>query len=177
MLNILMKNQTLLNTYFEHTWKSNIDQYEFSGWALINKVKDAGSVLDVGCGYNPFKGKIPNLTGIDPANDAADVRCSIEDFCPDEYYDVAFCLGSINFGTVDDIEAQIAKVVSWLKPTARIYWRCNPGRADHNNDKCGEIPFYPWSIEEQIRLAIKFGFNLKECRWDSGRRIYAEWSR
>jgi hypothetical protein len=26
------------------------------------------SVLDVGCGYNEFKGKINNLTGLDPYN-------------------------------------------------------------------------------------------------------------
>ncbi len=173
-----MKNQTLLNTYFEHTWSgTNTLSYTFSGKSLINRVSPHEHVLDVGCGYNPFKGKIKNLVGIDPANDAADVRVSIEDFKTDQLFDVAFCLGSINFGTVEDIENQIAKVVSLLKPTARIYWRCNPGAHDHNNEECNAIPFYNWSIEEQIRLSLKFKFNLKECRWDDRNRIYAEWTR
>jgi hypothetical protein len=59
-------NQKELNEYFTTKWKSNLDQYLYSGWDLINNVVDDEWVLDVGCGTHPFKGKIRNLIGIDP---------------------------------------------------------------------------------------------------------------
>jgi len=172
-----MKNQDQLNNYFNTIWKSNLGQYKFSGWALIDKIQPGESVIDVGCGHNPFKGKIPNLVGLDPANDAADYRCSIEDFNTDSKFDVAFCLGSLNFGDDTDITHQIEKVISLLNPTARIYWRCNPGTPDHNNEQCKDLPFYGWTVEKHQILSAKYGFTLAQCEWDNGRRIYAEWVR
>ena len=58
---------------------------------------------------------------------------------------------------------------------SRIYWRCNPGRRDHGNKECEDIDFYPWTFEEHIRLADKFGYEIGEMDWDSNNRIYAEW--
>ena len=172
-------NQPSLNEYFSTTWHltASLAKYEKTGLTLVSKVKAGESVLDVGCGVNPFKGLIPNLIGIDPAFDQADLRCTIEEFDTDEKFDVAFVLGSINFGDVEDVERQIAKVVSLLKTKARIYWRCNPGLQDHPNEECKEIRFYPWTIEEQVRLADKFKFKLVDCSWDTGDRLYAEWTR
>lgn len=174
-------NQQYLNNYFANVWTKHHDPsrtHSKSGLELIYKINSNESVIDVGCGTNPFKGKIANLIGIDPAFEQADFRVTIDEFETEEKFDVAFCLGSINFGQVEDIERQIAKVVSLLKPKARIYWRCNPGRKDHNNPECEQIDFYPWSIEEHIRLSDKFGFKLAECSWENGgRRIYAEWIR
>jgi hypothetical protein len=170
-----MKQQDL-NNYFSTTWKSNLDQYQYSGWALIDKIQPNELVLDVGCGFNEFKTRILNLTGIDPANDRADYKVSIEEYSPPHKFDVALCLGSINFGDKLTIMNQIACVVNCLKPTARIYWRCNPGHADHGNDACKSIDFYPWSIDEHIKLSELFGFKLITYCWDNN-RIYAEWSR
>ena len=143
----------------------------------MNKIKASETVIDVGCGTNPFKSLIPNLVGVDPAFDQADHKVTIEDFITDQKFDVALCLGSINFGDVSVIERQIEKVVSLLNPNARIYWRCNPGQQDHPSEECKQIEFYPWSIEEHIRLSDKFGFMLTECTWDNGNRLYAEWKR
>ena len=173
-------NQNYLNEYFHTVWhrkNGSLDNLEKTGWALINKINPGESVIDVGCGANPFKGKIPNLMGFDPAFDQADVKCTIEEFTSDEKFDVAFCLGSINFGDVADIERQIAKVLTLLKSKARIYWRCNPGAQDHGNEECKEISFYPWTMEEHVRLAELFKFKLVECSWDTRNRIYAEWTR
>jgi hypothetical protein len=119
---------------------------------------------------------MPNLLGIDPANDRADVKVSIEEFKPTNKFDVAFCLGSINFGNKLNILNQIACVINCLKPTARIYWRCNPGLADHGNEECKAIDFYPWSIDEHVKLSELFGFKLAIACWDHN-RIYAEWIR
>lgn len=172
--------QTDLNQYFSTIWQSNLDQYQYSGWALLDKVYPDELVLDVGCGFNEFKSRIPNLVGIDPANDRADVKSSIESFAADNAnhrrFDIALCLGSINFGDKLTIMNQIACVVNCLKLTARIYWRCNPGYADHGNEECKNLEFYPWSIEEHVKLSDLFGFKLMTCCWDNN-RIYAEWSR
>jgi len=169
--------QEELNDYFSTTWRSNLDQYKYSGWALIEKIQLNELVLDVGCGFNEFKNKIPNLIGIDPANARADFKVSIEHFRNDIKFDVAFCLGSINFGNEINILNQIACVVDCLKPAARIYWRCNPGLADHNNDECKNIEFYHWTIEKHIEFANLFGFRISVVKWDTNNRIYAEWTR
>ncbi len=168
--------QTELNEYFSTLWNPNIDQYQYSGWALIDKINLDETVIDVGCGPNLFKNKIINLIGIDPAFDQADYKTTIEGFQTEKRFDVAFCLGSINFGDKLTIMNQIACVVNFLKPTARIYWRCNPGQADHGNEECKLIEFYPWTIEEHVKLSELFGFRLITCCWDNN-RIYAEWSR
>jgi hypothetical protein len=166
-----------LNDYFATTWKSKIDHYKYSGWALVDKIQPGETVIDVGCGFNEFRGHIPNLIGIDPANAMADYRLSIEGFQSAERFDVAFCLGSINFGNEATILNQISHVVRLLKPIARIYWRCNPGNFDHGNEECKNIDFYPWTIEKHTELAEQFGFKLPIVNWDNGNRIYAEWSR
>ena len=168
--------QEELNKYFSTVWKSDIDRYQYSGWAIADKIQSNEQVLDVGCGYNEFKSRIPNLVGIDPANNRADHRVSIEEFNTADRFDVALCLGSINFGDKLTIMNQIACVINCLKPTARIYWRCNPGYADHGNEACKDIDFYPWSIEEHVKLSELFGFRLMTCCWDND-RIYAEWAR
>jgi len=170
-------NQTQLNKYFSSVWKSNLNQYKYSGWALVDKIKPKEQVVDVGCGFNEFKTHIPNLIGIDPANDSADYKVRIEDFDMPDHFDVALCLGSINFGGEANIISQINCVVRCLKPKAKIYWRCNPGLHDHGNEACKDIDFYPWTIEKHAELADLFGFRLAVARWDTANRIYAEWSR
>ena len=169
-------NKIELDDYFANTWQSNISQYTYSGWALVDKIQSNELVLDVGCGFNEFKPRILNLVGIDPANNHADVKLSIEEYSPPHKFDVALCLGSINFGDKFNIMNQIAYVVNCLNPTARIYWRCNPGLADHGNEACKNIEFYPWSIDEHVHLSELFGFRLITCCWDND-RIYAEWVR
>ena len=170
-------NQNILNNYFSSHWHSNLDQYLYTGWTLINKINTGERVLDVGCGPNLYKDKIKNLIGIDPAFTEADHQCTIEEFKTDKKFDIAFCLGSINFGMEENIINQIRCLVNLLNPVSRIYWRCNPGVADHTNEECKEIDFYPWSIDKHIKLSELFGFRLMTCCWDSNNRIYAEWSR
>jgi len=114
--------------------------------------------------------------GIGITNVGCDEQVSIEHFEPAILFDVAFCLGSINFGTEEVIHNQIKKIVSILEDKARIYWRCNPGKADHNNEQCKDIDFFPWSIEYHEKWSKEFGFRLQHVR-DDHNRIYAEWVR
>ena len=169
--------QSDLNKYFSTVWRSNLDQYQYSGWELVNKIRSDETVLDVGYGINEFKSLIPNLIGIDPANENADVKLSIEDFRKDIKFDVAFCLGSINFGSEENILNQIKCVIECLKPKSRIYWRCNPGHHDHRNKECKDINFFPWTMDKHHELSKLFEFEIKELCWDSNNRIYAEWIR
>jgi hypothetical protein len=168
--------QTDLTNYFSTSWHPR-DDYQYSGPSLADKIQPNESVLDVGCGHNLFKGKIEKLIGIDPAFDQADKKCTIEEYQSEVKFDVAFCLGSINFGNEDHIINQISCVVQLLQPKSRIYWRCNPGHYDHDNNECKEIDFYPWSREKHIKLSTSFGYRLVDILDDSNNRLYAEWSR
>jgi len=170
-------DQHTLDKYFSTHWHSNIDQYKYSGWALCNKIHLGESVLDVGCGTNPFKTRVANLIGIDPAFDSADYQCTIEQFRSNTLFNVAFCLGSINFGSEQTILRQISHVVQLLTPHARIYWRCNPGRQDHGNEQCREIDFFSWTPDLLTQYAGQFGFGVADLQQDSNNRLYCEWVR
>jgi len=175
-----MHNQKFLNKYFANTWCSSTSKYIYSGYTILDKLSDSDNVIDVGCGSNPFKGKIKNLIGIDPTDVGADVVTTIENFTPNTKFNVALCLGSINFGDEHIIANQIKKVNDLLLPSARVFWRLNPGQHDHNNELCNDIDFYPWTFEELNMYAIKYNFKQINCAFDSNgqhMRLYAEWIR
>ena len=177
----LMHDQNFLNKYFADTWCASTSKYIYSGFAILDKISDSDQVVDVGCGHNPFKGKIKNLIGFDPAyHNDADVQASIETFDPHQKFNVALCLGSVNFGSVDIITNQIEKVNAMLTPSARIFWRLNPGHQDHNNEACNSIDFFPWTFEKLNEYATQFGFEQINCAEDTNGehiRLYAEWTR
>ena len=170
-------NQQQLNNYFTNHWRGHLNVYNYSGLSLAKKIKPEEWVLDVGCGINSFKPLIDNLIGIDPAFGQADYQTTIEDFHTDKLFDVAFCLGSINFGTEETIKKQIQAVANLLKSTSRIYWRVNPGLKDHGNKECYEIDFFPWNKKLLKEFAQEFGFNAIDIKNDLNNRIYCEWAR
>jgi hypothetical protein len=176
-----MHNQKFLNSYFAESWKPSEDAYTYSAYStLAKKVLPEQWVLDVGCGGNPFKKLLPNVIGIDPARDEADFKIAIEDFETDQRFDVAMCLGSINFGTIEDIEPAVNKVVGLLKPKSQIYWRLNPGRQDHASSDCEQIKFFPWTHAILKKFADHYGYQqTNEQQETNGRvvRLYAEWFR
>ena len=67
--------------FFSEIWKPRTGDYEHTGWELANEINKLNpqKVLDVGCGYHPFKGRIQNLIGIDPYNNCADYEVDILD--------------------------------------------------------------------------------------------------
>lgn len=165
--------QSLLNRYFEKNWNPSYGEgYEERHEYVASQIKDDEWLLDVGCGYNPFKKLVKNVFGIDPAFDNADVKTTIEDFDPPRQFDVATCFGSINFGSREDIKNQIAAMVRCLKPQGRVYWRVNPGHKDHLSEMCKGIDFYPWSFEDLASFAHDFGFvQTNEVREVNDRRL------
>ena len=172
-----MVQKKTLDNYFENSWKPNYDKFEYSGWALLDKINKDQTILDIGCGYNLFKEHYGNkLYGIDPANDLADERVSIEEFnSVGNQWDVVLCLGSLNFGDETIVKPQVEKTVSLCKKGGTIYWRQNPGLSDHPWVGVEEVVFFPWNIELNYKWAEEFNCDVAVCKMDTGNRIYAEW--
>ena len=162
-----------LNAYFSKIWQPDMKKWKYSGLKLVDEVNalNPRSVLDVGCGYNEFKGKIRNLTGIDPYNDRADYKISIMDFRSNEKFDVILCLGSINFGSQDKITAEIAKTVHLLEEGGTIFFRVNPG-VSHDTKESRWIEFFAWNVPFIIELAEKFNLKVLDIRDDANQRKY-----
>ena len=160
-----------MKTYFSKHWAHDTS-YKYSWEALIDKVNALKpySVLDVGCGFNYFKGKIENLYGIDPYNDAADKMCSIEEFGGYRKYDVILALGSINFGDDGDIDRQMRAVDKLLDHDGHLFMRLNPGLVHHWDYESADVDFYPWTKEKIKHFALAYGYVLDE--WEKDPNIH-----
>ena len=148
-------------------------KWKYSGLALIDEVNNLKprAVLDVGCGYNEFKGKIDNLIGIDPYNDLADFETGTLDYKTDEKFDVILCLGSVNFGTRDKIIAEIKKCVELLADGGTMFFRVNPG-VQHDKPEAKWIEFFAWNVPFIIELSNMFNLDILDIRDDTNQRKY-----
>jgi hypothetical protein len=146
--------------FFSEIWRPRTSDYDHSGWALVDEVNKLNpkAVLDVGCGYHPFKGRIPNLVGIDPYNDQADYEVDILDYkVKSESYDVIIALGSINFNSQEDIEERFGHCVNLLKSGGKFFLRANPGISH----KAGPwVDIFPWTFEIVNEFAEKYNLKL-----------------
>ena len=150
--------------FFAEIWKPRTGEYDHSGWALVEEVNKLNPqrVLDVGCGYNPFKGRINNLIGIDPYNDAADYEVDILDYrVKPNNHDVIIALGSINFNSKDEIELRFAHCVNLLRPGGKFFLRANPG-IPHKTGPYVDI--FPWTFEIVNEFAEKYNLKLDEFK-------------
>ena len=158
--------------FFSEIWKPRTGDYEHTGWELaeeINKLNPV-SVLDVGCGYHPFKGRIQNLIGIDPYNNCADYEVDILDYkVKPESHDVIIALGSINFNSREDIQARFAHCVSLLRTGGKFFLRANPG-IPHKTGPYVEI--FPWTFEIANEFAELYNLKLDTFKKDANDRLY-----
>lgn len=158
--------------FFSEIWKPRTNDYEHTGWQLAEEINalNPKSVLDVGCGYHPFKGRIQNLVGIDPYNNCADYEVDILDYkVRPETHDVIVALGSINFNSRDEIEQRFSHCVNLLAPGGRFYLRANPG-IPHKTGPYVEI--FPWSFEIVNEFAEKYNLKLLTFKRDANERLY-----
>ena len=158
--------------FFSEIWKPRTGDYEYTGWSLVDEINQLNpqSVLDVGCGFHPFKGRIQNIVGIDPYNDQADYEVDILEYrVRPESHDVIIALGSINFNSRDDIEQRFAHCVSLLKTGGRFYLRANPG-VPHKNGPYVDI--FPWSFEVVKELEERYNLHLDTFKRDANNRLY-----
>lgn len=157
-------SENYIQRFFSEIWRPRTGEYDHSGWALVDQVNQLNpqSVLDVGCGYHPFKGRIHNLVGIDPYNDAADYEVDILDYkVRPESHDVIIALGSINFNSKDEIELRFAHCVDLLKKGGRFFLRANPG-IPHKTGPWVDI--FPWSFEIVNEFAERYNLKLLEFK-------------
>ena len=158
--------------FFSEVWQPRTGDYEHTGWELADEINKLNpqSVLDVGCGYHPFKGKIQNIVGIDPYNSAADYEVDILEYkVKPESHDVVIALGSINFNSRDEIEQRFAHCVNLLKRGGKFYLRANPG-IPHKNGPWVDI--FPWSFEVVNEFAEKYNLHLDTFKRDANQRLY-----
>ena len=169
-------DDAVLARYFGNVWQAEISKFKYSGLTLIDEVNSLKprSVLDVGCGYNEFKGKIDNLVGIDPYNSKADIMCKILDYNPENKFDAVLALGSINFGSTDKIFAELEHTVSLCNSGAVLFFRVNPG-LQHTPPESQWISFYPWDSNFIVNCASQLNVDILDIRNDSKNRMYFVW--
>jgi SAM-dependent methyltransferase len=157
-------SEAYIKRFFSEIWKPRTGEYDYSGWALAEEIakQEPKSVLDVGCGYHPFKGRIPNLVGIDPYNNCADFMVDILDYkVKPASHDHIIALGSINFNSQDDIEQRFAHCVDLLAPGGKFYLRANPG-IPHKTGPYVDI--FPWTFEIVNEFAERYNLKLLEFK-------------
>ena len=166
-------DRAVLRNYFSKVWQPETKKFKYSGLAIIDEVNamNPDNVIDIGCGYNEFKGKIKNLIGIDPYNDRADIDVHTLDYKPDFQFDVAICLGSINFGSSDKILAELENVVSMVKSGGMLYFRVNPG-IQHDKPEAKWINFYDWDPVFISNAAQYLNCDVLTLRQDDNNRFY-----
>ena len=162
-----------LHKYFSKYWQNDIKKWKYSGLALVDEVNSLRprAVLDVGCGYNEFKGKIDNLIGIDPYNDKADIQVSTLEYRTTQKFDVMLCLGSVNFGSRDKIISEVGRCVDLLEDGGTMFFRVNPG-VQHNKPEAKWIEFFAWNVPFIIELSEIFNLKVLDIRDDSNQRKY-----
>ena len=150
-----------IETYFSGIWKDqNFESLEYSGYQLVDYVnaQKPNSVLDVGCGYNNFKGKIHKLIGVDPYNNSADIKLPLEELSTTMKFDIVLALGSINFGDESVIDNQMEIIDKLFRKEA--IFRVNPG-IPHDWADYGDIVWYPWTEEKINNIASRFDYTVK----------------
>ena len=158
--------------FFGEIWKPRTDTFGHTGWALADEINrhNFKSVLDVGCGYHPYKGRIANLVGIDPFNAAADYQVDILDYDVNpSSHDCIMALGSINFNSQDEIEQRFARCVDLLESGGKFYLRANPG-ISHKTGPYVDV--FPWTFGIIKELEQKYNLHLDTFKVDAHERLY-----
>jgi SAM-dependent methyltransferase len=166
-------DEKVLEKYFSKIWQPQTKKYKYSGLAIVDEANSLKPrrVLDIGCGYNEFKGKINNLVGIDPYNSRADVNCTILDYQPENKFDLVISYGSINFGSTDKILNEISKALSITAPGGYLYFRVNPGKM-HDKPEAKWIDFFEWTPEFIMTISQFFGCEILSMHPDADRLYF-----
>lgn len=162
-------SERYIDRFFGEIWKPRTGDYDYTGWQLVEEINKLNprSVLDVGCGYHPFQGRINNLVGIDPYNNCADYMVDILEYTGS--HDVIIALGSINFNSRDEIEARFKKCVDILDKGGKFYLRANPG-IPHKTGPYVDI--FPWNFEVVKEFEEKYNLHLETFKKDANDRYY-----
>ena len=166
-------DEAVLGKYFGEIWQPKTKHFKYSGLKIVDEINklQPRSVLDLGCGYNEFKGKINNLIGIDPYNNKADLEVGTLQYRTDQKFDVILCLGSVNFGSRDKIIAEVGRCVDLLAEGGTMFFRVNPG-VQHDKPEADWIEFYAWNVPFIIELSEMYNLKILDIRDDTNQRKY-----
>jgi hypothetical protein len=162
-------SERYINRFFGEIWKPRTGDYDYTGWELADEInkQNPRSVLDVGCGYHPFKGRINNILGIDPYNNCSDYMVDILDYVGS--HDVVIALGSINFNSRDEIESRFKKCVDILDTGGKFYLRANPGITHRTGPY---VDIFSWTFEVVKEFESKYNLRLDTYKKDANDRLY-----
>ena len=166
-------DDAVLHIWFANHWQNKMKKWKYSGLALIDEVNSLKprAVLDVGCGYNEFRGKINNLISIDPYNKNADINVGIMDYRSTEKFDVMLALGSVNFGGRNKIISEFSRMVMLLADGGTMFFRVNPG-VQNPAPEAKWIEYFPWNVPFIIELANMFNLTILDIHDDTNQRKY-----
>lgn len=113
--------------FFEKIWKGNLtEEQRLQKNGRIQEIVTSTwpgkklDILDIGCGFNHLRKYFPDchFVGIDPNNENADLRISLEEFLltNDWQWDVIICQGNLHFGSKAEVRVNLEKVINLLKP-------------------------------------------------------------
>ena len=150
-----------MESYFSGIWKDqNFESLEYSGYQLVDYVnaQKPNSVLDIGCGYNNFKGKIHKLIGVDPYNSSADIKLPLEELSTTMKFDIVLALGSINFGDESVIDNQMGIIDKLFRKEAifSVHRGIPHDWADYR-----DIVWYSCTKEKINNIASRFNYTVK----------------
>lgn len=157
-----------LKEHFEQ-WNDFFQCYSYSGYAVVDRVRalvpNPSVVLDVGCGFNRLKHKIPNLIGCDIVNRNADLVMDLRELpFKENSVDCILALGSINFFSKEFVLQQVHFLHSLLKPGGYMLFRGNPG--EYGIADKSKVTLFPWSTEAIHEIAHQIGFSVLTIQKD-----------
>lgn len=166
------------------------DDYIHTGWNLSAHVGTYERVLHVECTKNPFRYIVPHVIGIDSREEYikyADYNMDIVQYYTAYKYrraHVAFCLECFDYETQKSLETKLDYLVRMMTPQdSRIFFRnkiiipetpVEPPVAEPSLDPSAK-PLYPWTVEEHVRLADMFGYEVIDVQDEINDTIYVHW--
>jgi hypothetical protein len=151
-----------IKEFFGKSWnQTEVDPH------VIDIISNAESVIDVGCGFNPYKKFHDNLIGIDIVNKRADFNCDILNFSPVlSKFDVAVCYGILHFNSYDWIRERLEWVVNNTTDDAQILIKVNPSRKEDQAEELRSSDVI-WFDRWNHGLAEHFAdiYNLEIWNW------------
>jgi len=115
-----------IKEFFGKQWSTTeIDDH------VVSVIENANNVIDLGCGFNPYKPFCENLIGVDIVNEKADWIGDILDYdTKGMKYDVAIAYGILHFNNYDWIRERLEWVVNNIKDGGEILIKVNPSKKE-----------------------------------------------
>ena len=159
-------------SYDAWTAEFTFDTRKYSGQWLVDRVNadnPNAMCIDIGCGSNPYKGKIKNLIGMEPGDwGNKDVQWSIQPhmykYFNDNVWDYAFAIGPLNHGDTNEIEEMLNTIHGCLRPGGRLIGLVKPANWAHLKvDPWRESRglCYPWFRESIYMFADRCDFDFE----------------